>query len=158
MSLYNRFQSTLPRGERPIMLDLELTEAVVSIHAPTRGATRCFSVAVLQRAVSIHAPTRGATVLTPALISHYVRFQSTLPRGERRMVQPRHSWTLWFQSTLPRGERPFRPDNNSAPINVSIHAPTRGATCCILRISSGPAFQSTLPRGERRWDKAMQAL
>ena len=78
-----KFQSTLPREERPFPTDFvtafmpyfnprshersdttggssTLTRAI-SIHAPTRGATillgcnLCFSI------ISIHAPTRGAT-------------------------------------------------------------------------------------------------
>ncbi len=39
-------------------------QEVISIHAPTRGATK---KAILQRekqAISIHAPTRGATCYT----------------------------------------------------------------------------------------------
>src|SRR5271157_3364506 len=34
---------------------------LVSIHAPTRGATRRFALDHLHELVSIHAPTRGAT-------------------------------------------------------------------------------------------------
>ena len=49
------------RGATSIMLDLELTEAVVSIHAPTRGATYQTYPEILDNIVSIHAPTRGAT-------------------------------------------------------------------------------------------------
>ena len=121
--------------------------------------------------ISIHAPTRGATCFThydfPFLLyfnprSHegsdrYLliiflladRFQSTLPRGERQTVA---LWKLWlnvFQSTLPRGERQpttssgnksqyFNPrshegsDAQKTPVliksSISIHAPTRGAT------------------------------
>ena len=33
----------------------------VSIHAPTRGATPLFGMSNTERNVSIHAPTRGAT-------------------------------------------------------------------------------------------------
>ena len=55
------FQSTLPRGER---LSIPLKRALhflVSIHAPTRGATMSRFRAALDTIVSIHAPTRGAT-------------------------------------------------------------------------------------------------
>ena len=55
---------------------------LISIHAPTRGAT------VFRRAernscrISIHAPTRGATI--PNIdIPDVAGFQSTLPREER---------------------------------------------------------------------------
>ena len=35
----------------------------------------------------------------------YSRFQSTLPRGERRLKPPMIAYRFLFQSTLPRGER-----------------------------------------------------
>ena len=37
-------------------------EIVISIHAPTRGATVMAQYALGKIAISIHAPTRGATV------------------------------------------------------------------------------------------------
>ena len=57
-----RFQSTLPRGERPHPDKSPVSSGLISIHAPTRGATResCRRESVVR--ISIHAPTRGATV------------------------------------------------------------------------------------------------
>ena len=100
---------------------------VISIHAPTRGATpaprrwgkersyfnprshKGSDGESLLRAVpitiSIHAPTRGATKRILAGYSQG-KFQSTLPQGERRDI------TDLFLS----------------PFIISIHAPTRGAT------------------------------
>ena len=54
--------------------------------------------------ISIHAPTRGATILC----NHrglVFGFQSTLPREERPMLLYRSAVMLLFQSTLPREER-----------------------------------------------------
>ena len=56
------------------------------------------------------------------------KFQSTLPRGERRYRSLSHATDSSFQSTLPRGER---------------------QRYCVLELVSFQ-FQSTLPRGERR--------
>ena len=78
---------------------------VISIHAPTRGATFfvAFSLLLylhfnprshegsdgtdggsrLNLPISIHAPTRGATI-TASKVDSWKKFQSTLPRGERR--------------------------------------------------------------------------
>ena len=100
-----QFQSTLPREERPRrhapahkiarnfnprshersdgdVNKIDCGGSVISIHAPTRGAT------VFRRAernscrISIHAPTRGATI--PNIdIPDVAGFQSTLPREER---------------------------------------------------------------------------
>ena len=121
----------------------------ISIHAPTRGATLDSNHLFRESRISIHAPTRGATVMFVATIQP-LKFQSTLPRGERRHevqqqtqvrdFNPRshegsdcgkglqRSTTLLFQSTLPRGERLPIPQRQSERI----------------------LFQSTLPRGERR--------
>ena len=38
---------------------------------------------------------------------------------------------------------------DKATANISIHAPTRGATIDVLLNSASAQFQSTLPRGER---------
>ena len=55
-----------------------------------------------------------------------------------------------FQSTLPRGERRLSPAHIDGPLHVSIHAPARGATEDVRMICQRPfVFQSTLPRGER---------
>ena len=55
-------------------------------------------------------------------------FQSTLPRGERPDSRTISAMAREFQSTLPRGERLFLVLVCSAQLQVSIHAPTRGAT------------------------------
>ena len=55
------FQSTHPRGVRPLV-GLEFTIAVwISIHAPARGATGLGERGELGEDISIHAPARGAT-------------------------------------------------------------------------------------------------
>ena len=54
----------------------------ISIHAPTRGATKGRDTSYPGLDISIHAPTRGATVILP-YTGASIKFQSTLPRGER---------------------------------------------------------------------------
>ena len=76
-------------------------------------------------------------------------FQSTLPRGERRLQIWVMKCSLRFQSTLPRGERRLSLEHSVPHITISIHAPTRGATIDVLLNSASAQFQSTLPRGER---------
>ena len=56
----------------------------ISIHAPTRGATKYSKTTKITFEISIHAPTRGATVKIILWVSTST-FQSTLPRGERRL-------------------------------------------------------------------------
>ena len=169
-----RFQSTLPRGERPIQV-IPVAEAdKISIHAPTRGATDSVFMMVIpvifqstlprgerrrfssmqQRDdyfnprshegsdpagstniriefISIHAPTRGATPHVVYDILLY-QFQSTLPRGERRIFYQIAAGNRKFQSTLPRGERQSLIPSGAVSNPISIHAPTRGATHVFL--------------------------
>ena len=56
-----RFQSTHPHGVRPAGKLTAKVSLYVSIHAPTRGATKRHLPVESLTVVSIHAPTRGAT-------------------------------------------------------------------------------------------------
>ena len=122
-----KFQSTLPREERPFPTDF--VTAFMPYFNPRsheRSDTTGGS-STLTRAISIHAPTRGATLsgFQPILL---LLFQSTLPR-EERLLPGIHILLLYdfnprshersdgnpkfyetedgeFQSTLPREERP----------------------------------------------------
>ena len=99
---------------------------LVSIHAPTRGATSCSTLDSARRNVSIHAPTRGAT---PNRV-----------HGELKDM---------FQSTHPHGVRPEELLQFGWEHAVSIHAPTRGATWTMQKSTMGRLFQSTHPHGVR---------
>ena len=146
---HKRFQSTLPQGERRRSRIRRTKVSTISIHAPTRGATRhnhnenrsfrnfnprshkgsdeYFHFCSKMLKISIHAPTRGATKVQIELEDKNI-FQSTLPQGERRIGR--------FCST--------------GRIGISIHAPTRGATTDRLSMQYRyTTFQSTLPQGER---------
>ena len=54
-----------------------------------------------------------------------------------------------FQSTLPRGERRIGSFIRCQSSTISIHAPARGATVNFYGVLQYSIFQSTLPRGER---------
>ena len=77
--------------------------------------------------ISIHAPTWGATPVARSTVLRGL-FQSTHPRG----VRPSHITikvgTDKFQSTHPRGVRPGQQVTGQRLDNISIHAPTWGAT------------------------------
>ena len=103
----------------------------------------------VQEVISIHAPTRGATIIFQMSLSRTL-FQSTLPREERRKKQSYNVRNRQFQSTLPREERlnttydlcnecifqsTLPREERLSPtftyaniLCISIHAPTRGAT------------------------------
>ena len=60
----------------------------VSIHVPTRGTTpACHGYRICFFTVSIHVPTRGTTPLPWKEQREILMFQSTFPRGERRLSQ-----------------------------------------------------------------------
>ena len=123
----SKFQSTLPCGERRTTHIIPFTRREVSIHAPVRGATHIHNYLQFVILVSIHAPVRGATWRLPIFPIRYLRFQSTLPCGERPFFCHFFPPLYKFQSTLPCGERP----DHSVPMMQSWR------------------FQSTLPCGER---------
>ena len=65
------------KGATP--LDAALVErALVSIHAPVKGATNCLLGGDSLRRVSIHAPVKGATATALAAYPS-TEFQSTPP-------------------------------------------------------------------------------
>ena len=164
------FQSTLPREERRVLVSIKSRNiynfnprshersdvfwspsnpeiSIISIHAPTRGATfSSFLNKVISHfnprshersdvyidsnptalTISIHAPTRGATAV-PFQVPLSLVFQSTLPREERRLFAP----LLHFHYN-------FNPRSHER----SDEAVSGGGR-------PEKSFQSTLPREER---------
>jgi len=77
------FQSTRPRGARPVILIIIWSE-FVSIHAPARGATRIDSL-ILSSARFNPRARAGRDIIMLFEIIGYL-FQSTRPRGARHAV------------------------------------------------------------------------
>jgi len=122
-----QFQSTRPRGARPTSPAICCDVRSVSIHAPAWGATEVETLASAIIFVSIHAPAWGATVVVSGIAQVLMsfnprarvgrdlrkltgmwcglRFQSTRPRGARRIFLCLISTIYKFQSTRPRGAR-----------------------------------------------------
>ena len=123
---------------------------LISIHAPTNGATIMLANTINRRSISIHAPTNGATSSphSPVIIAchfnprsdersdciihsfaiNHTAFQSTLRRTERRRPPEDNIIAPVFQSTLRRTERHCILDPYCLELIISIHAPTNGAT------------------------------
>ena len=77
-------------------------------------------------------------------------FQSTLPRGERLPDAGVRSLTSDISIHAPTRGATGGKDIIGGASEISIHAPTRGATDeCRAWKEKHNAFQSTLPRGER---------
>ena len=135
---------------------------IVSIHAPTRGATSARLPLPLQHlefqftlprgerliplhffrdlfAVSIHAPTRGATPWDLCLLPAFV-FQFTLPRGERLMEPGAFVIRIEFQFTLPRGERPR--EAVSVPCSAGFNSRSHAGSDMTEEVLFGKGFVS----------------
>ena len=75
------FQSTLLQEERHLQSSEVKKQLYISIHAPTRGATKAESILLHDPPISIHAPTRGATYF---LISFTTCSSNFNPRSYKR--------------------------------------------------------------------------
>ena len=122
---------------------------VVSIHAPTRGATQRQPGDNRACIVSIHAPTRGATEGGLILPVHVPGFNPRTHTGCDSSVlsQPVNVEVSIHAPT--RGATLARQEDGGVP-GVSIHAPTRGATLTEAQRKWADEFQSTHPHGVRR--------
>ena len=123
-----KFQFTLPRGERQGAAGAREPGRVVSIHAPAWGATRAVTPARATHAGFNSRSRVGSDPLPSVCIAPRCPFQFTLPRGERRIASNHPASRAWFQFTLPRGERPGLTAKAADDLLVSIHAPAWGAT------------------------------
>ena len=147
-------------------------ETGISIHAPTRGATRSASEtkrwhahfnprshersdqdeenkAECRYRISIHAPTRGATHAF-SNDGPFIRFQSTLPREERRDCTASHFSAGIFQSTLPREERRNSSDDGARIQNFNPRSHERSDIYRGAGKSRSPYFN---PRSHERSDQ-----
>ena len=126
----------------------------ISIHAPTRGATKWIPCCGQSAHISIHAPARGATN-SASMMSALSLFQSTLPQGERPYIQNQTRHFVYFNPRSHKGsdsdelrtaltEGYFNPrSHKGSDVDdsdytdrryISIHAPTRGATAILHKI------------------------
>jgi len=101
------FQSTRPRGARPIQRSLSTVLDYVSIHAPAWGATNP-AVVVNSAGLCFNPRARvGRDQASLGQAGMVVVFQSTRPRGARLATQDDRTRDAQFQSTRPRGARPL---------------------------------------------------
>ena len=132
----NIFQSTLPREER---LSSRKEKGLYKDFNP-RSHERSDNLFLKQwistRNFNPRSHERSDTAKC-SVICHQ-EFQSTLPREERPDRHDQTDICCIFQSTLPREERPCQELQIDDLKNISIHAPTRGATggvlCLIMSI------------------------
>ena len=164
------FQFTRPRGARLAGSASEIEKNGFNSRAHG-GRDSQDGDAVWTDDVSIHAPTGGATYPATRYPPSDSSFNSRA-HGGRDEVVGQHEFALVFQFTRPRGARQELTRQIAARRNVSIHAPTGGATgrderglhdrVVSIHAPTGGAtemkkyeltdetFQFTRPRGARR--------
>ena len=122
----------------------------ISIHAPTRGATFLCGCRARREIISIHAPTRGATQSQVTQLNSDLHFNPRSHKGSDVIDPARTPRAYKISIHAPtRGATTFS-GNVAVPTGISIHAPTRGATTMQLVSEEDiKKFQSTLPQGER---------
>ena len=121
------FQSTLPRGERRDFASILSRTRRISIHAPTRGATLPGNNQRGRRGISIHAPTRGATGHSKYILKDPQDFN---PRSHEGSDTARKQPERTAGNFNPRSHEGSDGQHfmQLRGREISIHAPTRGAT------------------------------
>ena len=122
----------------------------ISIHAPTKGATLLICIMQISTNnfnprshegsdvsfltislivfISIHAPTKGATSSSYPTVM-VLEFQSTLPRRERPCAHVSRDILVNFNPRSHEGSDDNCHSSKYGHKRISIHAPTKGATC-----------------------------
>ena len=167
------FQSTLPRRERQCLSPYFYCYNY--FNPRSREGSDVFCKGENDHLnISIHAPAKGATRGRLRTSAPFEIFQSTLPRRERHKEVTVGAKEPQFQSTLPRRERQCKEGYYNAVLDISIHAPAKGATQATPSVHQmfrnfnprsregsdfgtstvsprKKLFQSTLPRRERQY-------
>ena len=121
----------------------------ISIHAPTRGATVALNKSMLLEAISIHAPTRGATFLFHCSEFHLIYFNPRSHKGSDSRSNKDLGINREFQSTLPQGERRLKFSIDSRRVAFQSTLPQGERLIHVYPSRVRVLFQSTLPQGER---------
>ena len=120
------FQSTLPRGERPSPSRTTTRRCNFNPRSHEGSDVVVINGFSVNQVISIHAPTRGATSRSED-VALTAGFQSTLPRGERPFTTFSNCLIVNFNPRSHEGSD-FHDRSCSRYSGISIHAPTRGAT------------------------------
>ena len=148
---YQKFQSTHPRGVRRTNTDIcHISTMFQSTHP--RGVRLALLNNVSNIVLFQSTHPRGVRRKYMYRLRQFIRFNPRTHEGCDRSSQKDFGTLLKFQSTHPRGVRLYGTCRACSTKNVSIHAPTRGATAHTeMEFSKEILFQSTHPRGVRPW-------
>ena len=124
----------------------------ISIHAPTRGATHTGGFQYSNSTDFNPRSHTGSDVDAFYKVAVKDEFQSTLPHGERPLSRSIMRLVTYFNPRSHTGSD-FMAGYLAGDVDISIHAPTRGATYTSIRLYKQLRFQSTLPHGERHYKR-----
>ena len=102
-----------------------------------------------RKIVSIHAPSQGATLQKRAWEYISTTFQSTHPHGVRRRKRKKRPRKRLFQSTHPHGVRPGTYENYSLCVKFQSTHPHGVRHLVLDTVKTASSFQSTHPHGVR---------
>ena len=143
---YTRFDPR-PHARGDARHRVRLHPTIVSIHAPTRGATR--SLRNLRYSSMFRStPPREGRPGTMTLRLTHSRFRSTPAREGRPQAAASRLESLCFDPR-PHARGDDQMIDCRQRVGVSIHAPTRGATPLPIASVENSSFRSTPPREGR---------
>ena len=121
-----KFQSTFPRGERRITVRIRLRHPNFNPRSRVGNDRSDHVYGLRPYDISIHVPAWGTTV-TQATYIGIATFQSTFPRGERRLFQRIRAIILNFNPRSRVGNDPTKYSWTKIK-GISIHVPAWGTT------------------------------
>ena len=144
------FQSTLPQGER-LSPSLNLANFQDFNPRSHKGSDIVQSVLKTTKAEFQSTLPQGERLISPAIYISFVDFNPRSHKGSDGSRGQSDYSERRFQSTLPQGERLVVVGTHFLVSNISIHAPTRGATQ--LPPGSHPGIKHFNPRSHKGSDQ-----
>ena len=124
------------------------SDRAISIHAPAKGATAACCISLVARVISIHAPAKGATRCAVWFALSAKHFNPRSREGsDFARPRPQFRYGDFNPRSREGSDRIGRFEIEG--MDISIHAPAKGATLIISGAAFWRSFQSTLPRRER---------
>ena len=127
------FQSTLPQGER--LAALHKNCHPITFQSTLPQGERRYGIpdwSIVAEPISIHAPTRGATKRRD-FSRHVKNFNPRSHKGSDANPDPKFLAFSYFNPRSHKGSDKLDEDINGEH-EISIHAPTRGATAILHKI------------------------
>ena len=103
----------------------------ISIHTPTKGATKTYPYGFTITGISIHTPTKGATLLDTPCYKILFDFNPHSHEGSDDTRDHPLEICLNFNPHSHEGSDGYQILGNALIIGISIHTPTKGATAIL---------------------------